>query len=142
MSCGKQVWPKSHTLIRKNQGKKKKKFQLAWPHYNVNNILLIIVLQERTCKWARKSKKQLSQSSKHKHIQMPKQVKLSSLHPGMSGFRQTGEKRGEDRKIIVQLCLPAPRRFLSWTHQEPFKKEILGELTYFYNLICAITDNI
>lgn len=48
-----QESPLTYSLIREKWGEKKKIFQRASPHYNVNNTLLTTVLQERTCTWAR-----------------------------------------------------------------------------------------
>lgn len=55
VNCRRQFWPKAHQreVAGRGCGGGGRIFQLAWPHYNVNNTLLTIVLQERTCKWAR-----------------------------------------------------------------------------------------
>lgn len=106
----------SLTQITRELGKSKIIFQLAWPRYNVDR-LLTFVLQEGTCKWTRnfrKPRKQttLSQSSKH---QMPKQITLSTLFPGMKGW--TGSREREERgKAFSGRCVQQPKKMLPKKH--------------------------
>lgn len=122
-----QESPLTYLLIREKWGEKKKIFQRASPHYNVNNTLLTTVLQERLARGQgtfRKPRKQTKLSqSQYKDIQMPKQATLSSLDPGMSGWKrsQNGKGRGRTERHCKGRWAPHHQdSFLSWIHQESF----------------------
>lgn len=77
----------------------------------------------------RKPRKQtkLSQSSKHKHIQMPKQATLSSLDPGMSGWTESRTGGGEERRSIYRagVLVSTKTDFFLGFNKNLFNKEIL-----------------
>lgn len=106
----------THILNRENWGKKKKKYSNWYDHittlttyYSPSCYKKALASGQGTFRKPKKQTK-LSPSSKHKHIQIPKQVALSSLYPGMSGWRGSRKGGGEERKSIIgQVCLLALR---------------------------------
>lgn len=77
----------------------------------------------------RKPRKQtkLSQSSKHKHTEVPKQITLSSLSPGMSVKREWKQGRGREEKHYKAGVLVSTKAdfFLEYI-KNLLNKEILG----------------
>lgn len=106
----------THILIREKWGKKKKysnshdHITMLTTHYSPLCYKKELASGQGMFRKPRKQTK-LSQSSKHKHIQMPKQAMLSSLDPGMSGWTQSrnGEREERRNSIIGQVCLSGPR---------------------------------
>lgn len=136
----------THILIREKWGKKKKysnshdHITMLTTHYSPLCYKKELASGQGMFRKPRKQTK-LSQSSKHKHIQMPKQATLSSLDPGMSGWKESGNKGGEGKSIIGQVCLSEPRQISFLDSSRIFLTKKSWCFAYFHNLIYVITEN-
>lgn len=146
MNCRRQIWPKVH---QREVGGKEKIFQLAWLHYNVNNTLLTIVLQERTCKWARNI-----QEAKETNKTLPvlKAQTHSSVKAGHTvqflpryewAMREWEQGRGrEEKHYRAGVLVSTKADFVLGSIKNLFNKEILGVPPIFITwFIYIITEN-
>lgn len=128
----------SFTYLSERTGGKRKKnsnrhdhITMLTTHYSPLCYKKELANGQATFRRPGKKKTKLFQPSKHKQIQTPKQVTLSILYPGTSGWRGSGKRGGKERKSIIgQVCFSAPRQ-ISFLDSSRY----WGGPTYFYNLI-------